>query len=149
MAPAFKVLAVDGGGIRGIIPALVLAAIEDQTKRPICELFDLVAGTSTGGILALGLTKPGADGKVEKSAMDVVRLYENEGSTIFPTSFLQGLHIGAIRGAKYDSTGIDSTLEKYFGEARLKDALTPILAPSYDIERQTPVFFKSMKAQTD
>src|ERR1700730_7459877 len=147
MAPAFKVLAVDGGGIRGIIPALVLAAIEDQTKRPICELFDLVAGASTGGILALGLTKPGSDGKVEKSAMDVVRLYEQEGSTIFPSSFLQGLHIGAIRGPKYDARGIDTTLAKYFGETRLKDALTPVLVPSYDIEKQTPIFFKSKKAQ--
>ena len=59
MAPAFKVLAVDGGGIRGIIPALVLAAIEEQTQPPDSELFDLVSGTSTGGIIALGVTKPG------------------------------------------------------------------------------------------
>ena len=55
MAPAFKVLAVDGGGIRGIIPALVLAEIEARTTRPISDLFDLFAGTSTGGIIALGL----------------------------------------------------------------------------------------------
>ena len=70
MAPAFKVLAVDGGGIRGIIPALVLAAIEEQTHRQIFELFDLVAGTSTGGIIALGVTKPGPGGadKAEKTA---------------------------------------------------------------------------------
>jgi uncharacterized protein len=149
MAPAYRVLAVDGGGVRGIIPALMLAAIEDLTKRPISQLFDLVSGTSTGGILALGLTKPGSDGKVEKSAMDVVRLYEEEGATIFPSSFLQGLHIGAIRGAKYDCKGIDSTLEKYFGDVRLKDALTPVLIPSYDIEKQTPIFFKSLKAQAD
>jgi patatin-like phospholipase/acyl hydrolase len=149
MAPAYRVLAVDGGGIRGIIPALILAEIEEMTRRPISDLFDLIAGTSTGGILALGLTKPGADGKPEKTAMDVVRLYEMEGSTIFPTSFLQGLHLGAIRGSKYDSKGIESTLKKYFGDARLKDALTPILVPSYDIEKQTPMFFKSAKAKHD
>ena len=76
MAPAYRVLSVDGGGVRGIIPALILAEIEDRTKRPIHQLFDLISGTSTGGILALGLTKPGSDGRVEKSAMDVVRLYE-------------------------------------------------------------------------
>ncbi|HYY87383.1 MAG TPA: patatin-like phospholipase family protein, partial [Chloroflexota bacterium] len=52
---AFKVLAIDGGGIRGIIPALVLEAIEDVTKRPISASFDLISGTSTGGIIALGL----------------------------------------------------------------------------------------------
>src|SRR5437879_994464 len=120
MAAAFKVLSVDGGGIRGIIPALLLAAIEAQTKRPICELFDLIAGTSTGGIIALGLTKPGEGGKPEKSASDVVKLYEEEGAEIFPQTFFTGLHIGALRGPKYPAAGIDATLEKYFGDIRLK-----------------------------
>ena len=100
MATPFRVLAVDGGGIRGIIPALLLQAIETQTQRRICELFDLVAGTSTGGILALGLTKPGADGKVEMSAQDIIQLYEKEGSTIFPTSIVQNLHLSAVPAAQ-------------------------------------------------
>src|ERR1700682_301223 len=90
MAPAFKVLAVDGGGMRGIIPALVLAEIEGRTKRPISDLFDLVAGTSTGGIIALGLVKPGPDGMVEKSATDIVSIYVQTGTRIFPQTFLQG-----------------------------------------------------------
>ena len=151
MAPAFKVLAVDGGGIRGIIPALVLAAIEEQTHRQIFELFDLVAGTSTGGIIALGVTKPGPDGapagKAEKSAKSLIELYEREGEKIFPSSFLHGLHLSAVRGSKYDARGIDETLHKHFGDARLKDALTPVLVPTYDIEKQRPVFFKSKKAK--
>ena len=54
MARPVKILSIDGGGIRGIIPALLLSEIERQTQRPIAELFDLIAGTSTGGILALG-----------------------------------------------------------------------------------------------
>ena len=53
-----KILTIDGGGIRGLIPALVLAEIERRTGRPISSLFDLVAGTSTGAILACGLTRP-------------------------------------------------------------------------------------------
>jgi uncharacterized protein len=53
-----RVLAIDGGGIRGIIPALVLARIEELTGRRACELFDLIAGTSTGGIIALGVNVP-------------------------------------------------------------------------------------------
>lgn len=149
MAPAFRVLAVDGGGIWGVIPALILAAIEEQTKRPISDLFDLLAGTSTGGIIACGLTKPGADGKPEKSAKDVVQLYAAEGTTIFPKTFLQGLHLGAIRGAKYEAKGIESTLHKHFGDVRLKDAVKPVLIPSYDIEKQIPIFFKSEKAKVD
>ncbi|MGB6944850.1 MAG: patatin-like phospholipase family protein, partial [Bryobacteraceae bacterium] len=53
-----KILCIDGGGIRGIIPAVVLAEIERRTARPIAHLFNLIAGTSTGGILAIGLTIP-------------------------------------------------------------------------------------------
>ena len=80
-----------------------------------------MSGTSTGGIIALGLTKPGADGKPDKSASDIVQLYVTDGTTIFPTSFLQGLHLGAIRGAKYDPRGLESTLLSHFGETRLKE----------------------------
>ena len=54
----FTILSIDGGGIRGIIPAMILAEIERRTGRRIAEMFDLVAGTSTGGVLALGLTIP-------------------------------------------------------------------------------------------
>src|ERR1700730_10098034 len=149
MAPAYKILAVDGGGIWGVMPALILAAIEEQTERPISDMFDLVSGTSTGGIIALGLTKPGPDGKAEKSANDIVQLYVADGATIFPSSLLQGLHLGAIRGAKYDGKGLESPPQQPFGEARLKDAVKPVLIPSYDIEKQVPIFFKSEKAKTD
>src|SRR6266566_5039831 len=147
MASTFKVLAVDGGGIRGIIPALVLAEIERRTKHSTSDLFDLLAGTSTGGIIGLGLVKPGADGKVEKSATDIVDIYEKTGTTIFPQTFLQGLHLGTIRGAKYDARGLESVLKDQFGDARLKDAVKPVLIPSHDIGKQTPMFFKSEKAK--
>jgi patatin-like phospholipase/acyl hydrolase len=147
MASAFKVLAVDGGGIRGLIPAFILAAIEEQTGHPIHESFDLIAGTSTGGIIALGLTKPNASGGADKSARDLIRLYEDEGRKIFPTSFLQGLHLGAIRGSKYTASGVEGALTHHFGDARLKDALIPVMVPAYDIEKQTTIFFKSKKAR--
>ena len=145
----FKILAIDGGGIRGLIPALVLAAIEDRTKRPICELFDLVAGTSTGGIIALGLAKPGPDGKVQYGAHDLVRLYEEEGHTIFPPPSFWRKEEELIHGVKYASDGIDQILAKYFGDARLKEALRPVLVPSYDIEKQVAIFFKSEKAKAN
>ncbi len=56
-----RVLALDGGGIRGVIPAMVLAEIERRRGTRIAEVFDLIAGTSTGGVLALGLTKPDSE----------------------------------------------------------------------------------------
>ena len=68
------ILSIDGGGIRGIIPALVLREIERRTEKKISEVFDLVAGTSTGGILALGLSKDDGHGNAEFSANDLASL---------------------------------------------------------------------------
>src|SRR5207248_4922041 len=96
MAPPFKILSVDGGGIRGIIAAQILVAIEDRTGQPICELFDFLAGTSTGGIIVLGLTKPGPLGQPDKSARDILGLYETSGGTIFHESLRAVLHLEAL-----------------------------------------------------
>ncbi len=83
--PAFRVLSIDGGGIRGIIPATLLAALEDVTQQPIAGLFDLIVGTSTGGILALGLTAPGPDGRSPKNeAASLLGLYGKRAEDVFP-----------------------------------------------------------------
>jgi patatin-like phospholipase/acyl hydrolase len=143
-----KILSIDGGGIRGIIPALILAEVERRTKRPIAELFDLIAGTSTGGIIALGLTKPGANHKPQYSAQDIAKLYEAEGSTIFSRSIWHRIYAaGSFLEEKYPSSGIESVLDEYFGEARLKDVLTNVLISSYEIEQRFPFFFKSSRAK--
>jgi patatin-like phospholipase/acyl hydrolase len=81
-----KILAIDGGGIRGIIPATLLAYIESITGRPVAGLFDLIAGTSTGGILALGLTIPKTSGARLYSAQNFIEMYEQEGPRIFSRS---------------------------------------------------------------
>jgi patatin-like phospholipase/acyl hydrolase len=67
-----RILSIDGGGIRGMIPALVLAEIERKTGRPIAAQFDLLAGTSTGGIICLGLAKDNGQGEPLYSAQDMV-----------------------------------------------------------------------------
>ena len=75
----FRILSIDGGGIKGIFPAAVLAYLEENCLdgQPIGDYFDLIAGTSTGGIIALGL---GA-GLAARSLLD---LYANEGHRVFP-----------------------------------------------------------------
>src|SRR3954464_5298965 len=88
-ASAMKVLSIDGGGIRGLIPALVLAEIERRTGRATAELFDLIAGTSTGGILACGLTCPGEGGRPRHSAEELAELYRTEGPRIFDRSLIR------------------------------------------------------------
>lgn len=149
----FKILSIDGGGIRGIIPAIILAEIEKRTKKPICELFDLVAGTSTGGILALGLAKP--DPKKPKeahdsakephySAKDLIDLYRQEGKYIFREPFIERwMDTDDLIRPKYPSEGRDKVLSNYFGDTPLKDALTEVFITSYDVELRAPVFFTS------
>jgi uncharacterized protein len=79
------VLAIDGGGIKGIVPAMILAEIEKRTGRQIHELFDLIAGTSTGGILSLGLVKPDDEDRKQAkySAEKLAELYDEERHKIF------------------------------------------------------------------
>jgi uncharacterized protein len=149
MPSVIKVLSIDGGGIRGIIPAMVLGEIEDRTGKPASELFDLIAGTSTGGILALGLAKPAVgSNKPQYKAEELAELYEKEGGRIFSRSVWHRTRaLGSTLEEKYPSEGIEGVLDEYFGETRLQDALTSVLVTAYEIERRIPWFFRSEKAK--
>lgn len=148
VAGRIRILSIDGGGIRGIVPAVILAEIEERTGRPVWELFDLIAGTSTGGILALGLTVPGAEGGPRYAARDLVELYERNGREIFSRSLWHKVYaLGNLLEEKYPAESLENILQEYFGQARLRDALTEVLVTSYEIERRTPFFFKSRRAR--
>lgn len=145
-----KVLSIDGGGIRGIIPAMVLAEIERRTQTRIAEMFDLIAGTSTGGILALGLTKPGQDNKSEYSAKRLIELYETEGEKIFSIPVWHRIHsAGGLAEEKYPSDGIEEVTQRYFGDRRLAEALTEVLVTAYEIEGRAAWFFKRRHARDE
>ncbi len=127
---------------------MVLAEIERRTGERIAKMFDLVAGTSTGGILALGLTKPGQDGEPEYGAEELTRLYEAEGKNIF---FIPVWHrirsAGGLAEEKYPATGIEEVAEGYFGDVRLAQAHKEILITAYEIEGRSPWFFKRRHAR--
>jgi patatin-like phospholipase/acyl hydrolase len=145
-----KVLCIDGGGIRGLIPALVLAEIEQRTGRRIAELVDLVAGTSTGGILACGLTRPGPDGRPLYSAQELAGIYVEEGPRIFHRSLLK--RIFSVDGwvdERYDDDGLDAALARYLGEATLSQALADVLVTAYEISDRLAFFFRSARARSD
>src|SRR3954462_11298529 len=110
-----RVLRIDGGGIRGLIPAIVLADIERRTGRRIAELFDLVAGTSTGGILACALTAPSeADPAVPRFAAEqLAELYETEGPRIFSRSLLKRItSVEGLLDERYDDDGLERALDR-------------------------------------
>src|SRR2546429_6116841 len=90
MADLVKVLSIDGGGIRGILPAMVLSEIEKRTGRRVSALFDLVAGTSTRGILAPALTRPPQARTPADSAGDLGKIYVDERAPGFSRSPLHG-----------------------------------------------------------
>jgi uncharacterized protein len=127
-----NVLAIDGGGIRGIIPALVLADIERRTERPMGELVDLIAGTSTGAIIACALAKPDPI-----PARRIAELYETEGQRIFDRSLIK--RVTSADGQideRYDSSGLVDVLTRWLGGGRLPDARPPLLVTAYDLERR-------------
>jgi patatin-like phospholipase/acyl hydrolase len=144
------VLALDGGGIRGVIPAMLLAEIEQRCNKRIGELFDLVAGTSTGGILALGLTTPdpASPARPRYRADDLVQLYTEQGQVIFRRSLLRWLTtLGGLFASKFTVKGLDATLRTYFGETRLKDAVSEVVITAYDLESRDSWFIARHKAR--
>lgn len=143
-----RVLAIDGGGIRGIIPASVLAYIEGSQGRPINQLFDLIVGTSTGGILALGLSLRG-DGFAERySAQRMLDLYENDGPNIFEQSLWRKLRsVGGLLEEAYSHEALEVIFGRYFGAFTLECCAIPTVVTSYDIQNRNTVFLKSWSGE--
>jgi predicted acylesterase/phospholipase RssA len=148
MAVTARILSIDGGGIRGIIPALVLQHLEGRTGARIADLFHMVAGTSTGGLLGAGLSVPG-DGRIPKNtAADLAGLYRDRGEEIFDRSFWHGFgSLGGTVDEKYEARNLEDILEEQLGDAKLSDAIPDLLVTSYHIEDRKPTFFKSWKAR--
>jgi patatin-like phospholipase/acyl hydrolase len=140
-----RVLSIDGGGIRGLIPALVLTEIEKRSGKQVWELFDLIAGTSTGGILACALCAPDP-----LPAEQLVALYEEEGPTIFDRSLFQRIRSAeGLLDEKYDAAALDRALERFLSDKRLAETKPDLLVPAYNMGEPGPYFFKSRKARDE
>lgn len=142
------ILSIDGGGIRGVIPATFLIEIEKRTGKPVCRLFDLIAGTSTGGILAATLTAPDSRGDPSYTAEQIYSLYIEHGGAIFHRSLLRSVTtLGGLAGPKYSPRALELLLDKYLGNKRLHTTLTETLITAYDMATSTPWFFKTSFAE--
>ncbi|MFC5192259.1 patatin-like phospholipase family protein [Algoriphagus aquatilis] len=152
-----RVLSIDGGGIRGILPGTILTFLERQIRQltgnpdaKIGEYFDFVAGTSTGGILGLIMLCPDANGGYRFSAKEALDLYLDQGDEIFDVTVGEKVkRMGGLRDERYSQKELERALFTYFGETRLSEAKKPCLVTSYDIRNRTAFFLTSEKAQSD
>ncbi|HKW62025.1 MAG TPA: patatin-like phospholipase family protein [Candidatus Acidoferrum sp.] len=145
-AKSIKVLSIDGGGIRGIIPAIILDALQQRVGKEPWQTFDLIAGTSTGGIITVGIGTACNNGK-PYSSQELVGMYVKNGQTIFKKSFFEAEK--EILFPKYSPDGLQTVLERFFGDTQFDTAFTPLLVSSYDLQTQMPFFFKSHKISKD
>jgi uncharacterized protein len=151
----FRVLAIDGGGIRGLIAARVVERLEELItaeageERRVADCFELVAGTSTGGLIALGLTapEPARPTRPKLSGSDLVNLYLEEGPRIFGDTLHKLLSLGGWIGPKHSPRQLERVLRNRLGEARLRDALTELLITAYDMTQPGPHIFKRWRAR--
>ncbi|MEI8321141.1 MAG: patatin-like phospholipase family protein [Alphaproteobacteria bacterium] len=142
------VLSLDGGGVRGIIAAKILAHIAKETGRTIPEIFDIFVGTSTGGLIALFLNAPDDLGHPKYSAEDLVGLYTDLPKKIFshPSLLRKVRGTGGVLTAKYSAKHYEEYLKTHFGNATLSQTINPVVVTSFDIERGTPFFFNTLNA---
>src|SRR5262245_57565477 len=133
--PGFRVLALDGGGIRGLFTASSLSTLADLGGGRVGDHFDLIVGTSMGGIIALAL----AYGTPARSVFD---LFFEKG----PQVFARPRRFGMLLRPKYDNRMLATTLRDFFGTRVLNDALTPVCVTSYELENSYPRIWKDEHA---
>ncbi len=181
MFPMFKfsgrkditILSIDGGGIRGIIPITVLIALQKEMEelgihQPLYSCFDLIAGTSTGALITLGLCAPDRSSPEAQEVPEersrfrrrrkplpllpamtleaILQLYEQRSKDIFSKNTLGQLGtITQMFIEKYDEQSLISILQEIFGSMELSDALAPLMVTSYECTRGEPYIFTSYK----
>ena len=142
-----RVLSIDGGGVRGIGPASWCASLEHITEKSIADMFNLLAGTSTGGIIASGLAieDPNSPGSSLYTADDIVNFYNNESKKIFKRRCL----LGYLAVSRYKSKPMYSVFNKLYGDTKLSQIRSDcdLLVPYYNLTNNRPGFFKSHKAK--
>jgi len=134
MSERFQILALDGGGIKGLFSAAVLAHIEEDLQTRIVDHFDLITGTSTGGIIALAL---GAGMRPR----DVVSFYADEGAAIFRKKPLAGVR--KFFRVRYENKPLEKALRKCVGDKLLGESTKRLVIPAYNLGEDSVYLFKT------
>jgi hypothetical protein len=138
----FKILSIDGGGIKGLYSSTIMEHLE-QRYGPISDFFDMICGTSTGGLIALGLA-------LKIPATEISNIYEKDGIKIFPYRTKWG---GIIRQTflkgKYSDKPLKEALQSFFGVHTVSDLCNLICIPSYSVTDARPWIFKRDHGKLD
>jgi uncharacterized protein len=145
------ILSIDGGGIRGILPGKIIAYIEEQIKHRegndarISDYFDLIAGSSTGGILTCLYLTPNENNRPQFSATDAVNLYIDHGTEIFHLPWYRRmLNPFGLLKSKYSAKNLEQLASDYFVDSKLSDLLKPCLVTAYETFQRKTLFFNVM-----
>ncbi|PSS31818.1 Patatin-like protein [Actinidia chinensis var. chinensis] len=148
------VLSIDGGGIRGIIPGVILGFLESELQKldgeeaRIADYFDVIAGTSTGGLVTAMLTAPDKEnGRPLFAAKDIKDFYLENSPKIFPQAGFPFRRtrkiIKALSGPMYNGKYLRRLVKENLGETTLNQTLTNVVIPTFDIKRMQPTIFSS------
>ncbi|KAF3446686.1 hypothetical protein FNV43_RR11866 [Rhamnella rubrinervis] len=152
------ILSIDGGGVRGVIPATILAFLESELQKldgeeaRIADYFDVIAGTSTGGLVTAMLTAPNENNRPLFAAKDIKDFYLQHCPKIFPQDSMFPFasakeKIKALTGPKYDGKYLHKLVKEKLGDIRLHQTLTNVVIPTFDIKRLCPTIFSSYEVR--
>ncbi|CAI9115770.1 OLC1v1016762C1 [Oldenlandia corymbosa var. corymbosa] len=152
---SITILSIDGGGIRGLIPGVILGFLESELQKldgeqvRLADYFDVISGTSTGGLVTAMLTAPDENNRPLFSAKDIKDFYLEHCPKIFPQehyNYLPGSAekiVKAISGPKYDGKYLHELLHEKLGDIKLHETLTNVVIPTFDIKLLQPTVFSS------
>ncbi|KAK7310493.1 hypothetical protein RJT34_08046 [Clitoria ternatea] len=152
------ILSIDGGGIRGIIPATIIAFLESQLQEldgaeaRLADYFDVISGTSTGGLVTAMLTAPDENNRPLFAAKDIKPFYLNHCPQIFPQyrglcGTLLAKVLRSLGGPKYNGKYLHNVVREKLGDIRLHEALTNVVIPTFDIKCLQPIIFSSYQVK--
>jgi hypothetical protein len=131
----FKILSLDGGGIKGIYSSRIIEQFEQKFSCNIADYFDLLCGTSTGGLIALALS-------AKILAKEITDFYYQKGPIIFPKKTKRGLLVPCIGRSKYSNKDLENELKKIFGSRKIYQSNCLLCIPSFSITDGRPYIFK-------